>query len=593
MKVNLYKLKSEEIEIRKKEFEDLGFNESSNREILEIKKEFKKNKSYMHKFNSLDIFKQELNKKGYISFQEVKNNFKKSQSRIQFFLNDKSIDKNPEWLWIAQEFSDEEIKYLSNPKAILLITYKKECYVYSLGSSYHVVDKYCDRDFAFKCARKLEYVDIKLSSTVSPHSNNNKRIDSFVNNKDLIFDSGEAYTKLNAKVKLKRDFNIFKENIEIGTSLKFTLFEDTIENLLNIIIYLNKLLKKDDKTQIPLLKKVSTREKSLLSVLNNNLVNRIKKGDASVSFSEFEIKGTTEYFYSNPDTFILHSGLNSDCEDYLDGEIIQKFIKKYKLEDSEILKIKIATVENENEVVLNLIELLDYVDDREKCVLISGVWYKFNTDYQMYLEQSLNEITIIYDERFNYNKSIREKFIEDEMLGQRALKKNDKFSDEELRTSIENTFYRERVYNKFISNKDNDFENYDRDLIATNVGRIELADIYHNKKNDETIYAVKMGSGSASLSYVVNQSEASLELYRNQLIDKKDGLLDIKNVGIWIVLDRKEELKLNDVGTPDINCLNMFILKNRLDEWKKKVRLMGLNPIIRINYIKRTDELVI
>ena len=586
MKVNLYKLKSEEIEIRKKEFEDLGFNESSNREILEIKKEFKKNKSYIRKFNSIDIFKQELNKNGYTPFKEVTNNFKNSRSKLQFYLNNKSTDKDPEWLWIAKKFSNNEIKYLSNPKAILLVKYRKEYYIYSLGSSFHIVDKYCDRDFAFRCARKLEYIDIKLASTVSPHSKNNKRIDSFVNNNELIFDSGEAYTKLSAKVKLKRDFNIFKENIEIGTSIKFTLYEDTIENLLNIIIHLNKLLKEGDKTYIPLLKKVSTREKSLISVLDKNLVNRIKSGHADVSISTFEIKGTEEYFYSSPDSFALHSGIKTEATDSLDKKIIKDFIGKYKIPDSRILKIKITVIDGDKEEIFDLKELLDYVDNREKCVLISGIWYKYNKDYQKYLERSLNEIEVIYDPDFDYSKSIRKKFIDNKLKEERKSTSNNKISDEKLREKIEKKYYRERVYNILVSKKDPNFKNYDRDLFETEVGKIELADIYHNMKNNETIFAVKIGKGSADLSYVVSQSEASLEIYKNNLLEKKDGLLDIKNIGIWLVLDRKK-LSLNSVGQPDVNCLNMFILKNRLDEWKKKVRSQGLNPIIRINYVKK------
>ena len=35
---------------------------------------------------------------------------------------------------------------------------------------------------------------------------------------------------------------------------------------------------------------------------------------------------------------------------------------------------------------------------------------------------------------------------------------------------------------------------------------------------------------------------------------------------------------------PDINRLDMLMLKNRLDQWKKEVRLQGYTPIIYVNY---------
>ena len=37
-------------------------------------------------------------------------------------------------------------------------------------------------------------------------------------------------------------------------------------------------------------------------------------------------------------------------------------------------------------------------------------------------------------------------------------------------------------------------------------------------------------------------------------------------------------------GKPNISELNMLMLKNKIDAWKKEVRLLGYAPIIRINY---------
>ena len=37
-------------------------------------------------------------------------------------------------------------------------------------------------------------------------------------------------------------------------------------------------------------------------------------------------------------------------------------------------------------------------------------------------------------------------------------------------------------------------------------------------------------------------------------------------------------------GKPDLSRLKMLMLKNRLDQWKKEVRLMAIRPLIYINY---------
>lgn len=58
---------------------------------------------------------------------------------------------------------------------------------------------------------------------------------------------------------------------------------------------------------------------------------------------------------------------------------------------------------------------------------------------------------------------------------------------------------------------------------------------------------------------------------------------EIDKVVVWIVLKKHEQLP--QVGNrPDISRLRMVMLKNRLDSWKKEVRLMVYRPIVYLNY---------
>jgi hypothetical protein len=61
--------------------------------------------------------------------------------------------------------------------------------------------------------------------------------------------------------------------------------------------------------------------------------------------------------------------------------------------------------------------------------------------------------------------------------------------------------------------------------------------------------------------------------------------LEVKEIGLWIILDRKTKIPLT-AGKPDLNHLDMLILKNKIDFWKKEVRLLGYRPVIHINYVK-------
>lgn len=122
------------------------------------------------------------------------------------------------------------------------------------------------------------------------------------------------------------------------------------------------------------------------------------------------------------------------------------------------------------------------------------------------------------------------------------------------------------------------FTNFDRELEAIGKHKLEAMDLF----KDNSMYAVKFGKSSGKLCYAVDQSlEAIKAFHRGDIkIDVK-----IENVYLWLVLERKSELPLIN-GNPDITELNMLILKNKLDQWKKEVRLLGYRPKIKINYAR-------
>lgn len=403
MKVNLYKLKAEKI---KWLIDDL---DETSREKYKVEKNISKKEINL---STLDSFLLDLRKEGYTASSEKKYEFDNKIFKTKFFLNNESLSFTPEWKWVSSPFFKKPIKYKSNPKGMLLVTYQRNYYVYTFGLSYSIADKYCDREFGFNFAKRLGYENIQLVSKIAPHSKNNKTIDSFIHNENLFFDSGEAYTKIKGKATLKSNFNIFKENVEIGTSIKLHLYEDTIDNMLNIIKYISDLIKNmPEVTPIPLLKLVSSKEKELLRLLNQELALSIKMGKLAVSFSEFDIKGTIIDFISVPDYFVIRSGHKSKKIETLDILEIKKFIKEKKIPDNKILDIIIVSIDGDSECTYKIIEMVDYSDDKRRCVLINGKWYKFNDNYQKYLMNSLNEIDVYYDSTFNYSKSDHKKYL--------------------------------------------------------------------------------------------------------------------------------------------------------------------------------------
>ena len=84
---------------------------------------------------------------------------------FSLYINSKNAEKEPSWYWIIKEFKESyEFHTYSQPRAILLIQHSKECYIATFGNSFYLADKYCDKNFAFSVARRLE---IKDKNTIS------------------------------------------------------------------------------------------------------------------------------------------------------------------------------------------------------------------------------------------------------------------------------------------------------------------------------------------------------------------------------------------------------------------------------------------
>ena len=101
-------------------------------------------------------------------------------------------------------------------------------------------------------------------------------------------------------------------------------------------------------------------------------------------------------------------------------------------------------------------------------------------------------------------------------------------------------------------------------------------DLYKEGK----MLVVKIGNSSGKLCYAVDQSLTSLKLYKKGVLD---GMPNVTTAVLWIVLERATHIEDPD-GKPDLNRLNMLMLKNRLYQWKKEVRLMGVHPLVYVNY---------
>lgn len=308
-----------------------------------------------------------------------------------------------EWQWLLDEYDYGKIETSASPRAVLVIENSEKIYAVTYGLSYFAVDKFCDVEFAFDFARRKEFKQIKTTTLTTPNAKRNKMINVYLDYNDIAFDSGESYAKIKAKVKNNEEFTIHSEIMEIGHSIKTQLPENNIDSILRFIEYVEEVRRKEELHKIPVFRKV--RDEELIGELDEELLEKIGENIECINISELDIIGTTEIFNNNDAEFILkYKGYTKQIEELTKENIVQ-FLEDSNLKvKDDFLKLKIISKKNGESVCTEKMKnLIDYTDDKRRCLLLKGEWYLFNDDYVQYLQDSISEIEIIYDSKYDFS----------------------------------------------------------------------------------------------------------------------------------------------------------------------------------------------
>ena len=485
--------------------------------------------------------------------------------------------KDISWNWVLDEFEEPAVQMTQAPKGVVLVECDDDTvYAVSFGHSFFTVDKYCDRDFGFEFARRLKYSEIKTTTLTTPSSQRNKTVNTYINYSELEFDSGESFAKLKAKVDLADGFSLYKSAIEIGSSIKFTTLEDSLDQVLDLIFHVDHTIRNCDETcKIPVFSRIKDGE--VIQRLNDRLRASLYNDPGQVNISELDIIGATEIFNNNDGEFELKYKRYSKKVTSLTNEELEQFCRENNLDFRAVmLDITVVSYYNGDTVATKHVkDLIDHTDDAEKALLSKGVWYRYNDDYLAYLRDSIAEIDAEYDPKYDFTTAIHNAFVEARYREEKNDRKYAGKSESAVKDALKRKYYAERAFN-LLREAEDGFENFDRESSGVGGAKVEEMDLYKDGK----MLAVKIGNTSGKLCYAVDQSLTSLKLY------KKGVLTDMKKVDtavLWLVLERGTHIEDAD-GKPDLNQLNMLMLKNRLDQWKKEVRLMGIRPLVYVNY---------
>lgn len=488
---------------------------------------------------------------------------KSGEFEYELFLDRGNNNRSLNWNWVLEEFDYDKMSIESNPKAILLISHNLNYYALCFGHSFFLVDKFSDEDFGFSIARKIDFMNIKTTARNVPNSKRNKSIDSYIEYTNLEFNSGESFTKLKAKVS-HNEHDLMSDTMEFGNSIRVNLKNQNLTNIKLLINWIEKISELEDKHNIPICKKIKDEDR--LQELEGILENTLIDGSFDILISEFDIVGTDEIFYQNDSEFELkYEGIRKKVKE-LNSREIKAFIEENNIDNNLLKDIKVIFFRDSISLFSkDLINCIEIAIDDERAFFNNGNWYEYNDDYIKYLNDSINEIEIITYENDDFSRIALEDY-------QQKILEVEKESNLE---SIKRKYYKERVYN-ILKESNEGYELYDRKMSSEDGHEYEVMDLYKNG----TIYSVKFGKSSSSLCYAFDQSTQSLKAIQNRLDGTEN--LNVENVCVWLLLEKNNGF--DTTVRPNLIDLKMIMLKNKIDNWKKEVRSLGLKPIIKLNY---------
>lgn len=502
---------------------------------------------------------------------------------VKLYVQTSAVDHKISWGWAFEIFGKPPYSLQPPPKGVLFIQRRDggAAYATSFGASFFTIDKYADRDFAFNYASRLQIQETKRTATANSSSIRNKTISSFRKQTPLAIDSGESFTKIRAVFSLTDVADLIGDTIEVGTSLRFNLKQETLEGIIALITHVEMILEQPNPVQsIPRFTQI--KDHALIEDLERDLSTDFAQQSINILISEFDVFGDQEVFQS-ADNYKIRIGASSKNVFDLNMQEIRNFASAIGVTDAkDILSGRVQFIRDGTSYRTTKIhDLLDYMDEAKKCLLVNGVWNKFNDDYVSYLHQALSDIPVIYNPDFDLTNERMNVFLQAKKCELRQKPEYAGKSDAYINEVVRKTYYREYCYN--CMRQADGFELRDRNLQQVDGANVEIMDLY----KDEAMFSVKIGRASSSLAYVVTQSSTIINLWRNH--DDRFSF-PLKKVGLWIVLDRIGHLTIqgNKLKWPE---LNMLLFKTQIDSWMKLARAAGLQPVIYLNYAEPRSSL--
>ena len=416
------------------------------------------------------------------------------------------------------------------------------CFALSYGKTHFYLRQFCDHDFGTEVAKRIANgSDVRQKSSKKFAGKKKKEIKSYTKNSKLDIESGESIDYLQASIIDEQKINFGKSG-KFGSSVLVVpeIEKDKLPEFFNSLILVMNL-----KEQFPLPRTTVIDSATAGAVYENKLVDEIMTSAGTTDFTSnsHELYGV-DFVFSGQEKYKF-SWRNNESEyiEELSIESLQKYATDNNIPKDELLSVKVEVEKEDNtkSFTKSVRDSLDYIVGDEMVILSQGRWMSFNQDYNDQLDDYIDGIDL-------------EK-VEEDLIDISPISEGD--------------------FNKLMESRG--YSNMDKDFSKIKIPKTTLVEAWDLQK-DDTVYAVKFGT-TQKVGYVCDQSTNTLELFNKKSNIKKLGI-NFKNYCLWIGFDRSTKItKLSEIKS--------IIFKQKIESWARKCWEYGIEPKIKISYIKR------
>jgi len=435
--------------------------------------------------------------------QNVDLSLKKNETtndwECKFYLSDKPEIKEISWVKdYASVLSGREIE---NKIYFAVYLCKKETNIFAMtyGKAHFYVCNFCDHDFGLEMAKRIgNEKDVKQVASKRFAGRKKKEIKSFTRNTKLDSESGESVDYISSGI-IEDKQVLFGKNSKFGSSMTVSREDLKVDNITELLEEVIKTLLENPRFSIP--KTEILKNETDIAKYEQELLSKIKQNNETITTTsdshdmvgvDFVFSGSEKYKFS-------YNRNESRGFDEITLENLRDFIKEKNIQDNDIFKISIK-IEKEDQKIYykKLKEFIEYTVDSENIVLQNGKWIKFNEEYVNQINDLVDSIEVEQTEKeFNKITTTEPEFnylVETKEGKKKGYKINQKLIDLKY------------------TGGDKDFSKLE---IQGNY-KVEAWDL----QKEDTVYAVKFGTPQ-KLVYVCNQAVATLEIIRNNANLKK------------------------------------------------------------------------